>query len=106
MRSSPAARVYINGYHRRERLDGVFRRYVINDFEDYRFPDLFQLDLRLAKQFGLPGGFGFEVSADAFNVTNARTVLWREYEITGPGETPVQEMQSPRIVRLGAKVTF
>jgi Carboxypeptidase regulatory-like domain/TonB-dependent Receptor Plug Domain len=110
---------YINGFNRRERPDSIdrtFRRYVINNFDDYRFPNLFQLDLRVAKQFRLPG-FGFELSADAFNVTNGRTVLWREYEITPPtnvpagsnavpGETPVAEMQSPRIVRLGAKVTF
>ncbi len=92
---------YINGFNRRERVDGVIRRYVINDFEDYRFPNLFQLDLRVAKTFGLPAGFGLEVSLDAFNVTNERTVLWRDYEVG-----TIQEMQSPRIVRLGGKVTF
>jgi Carboxypeptidase regulatory-like domain/TonB-dependent Receptor Plug Domain len=104
---------YINGFNRRERVDGVFRRYVINDFEDYRFPNLFQLDLRVAKRFGAPGGFAFEISADAFNVTNGRTILWRDYEIAAPttnrpipAETPIQEMQSPRIVRLGGKITF
>lgn len=108
---------YINGYHRRERpdntIDRTFRRYVINDFEDYRFPNLFQLDLRVAKEFRMPGGFGFELAADAFNVTNERTILWRDYEIVAPGtggapppETAIQEMQSPRLIRLGAKITF
>jgi hypothetical protein len=102
---------YINGFNRRERVDGVFRRYVINDFDEYRFPNLFQLDLRVAKKFTMPGGFGFELSADAFNVTNERTILWREYEIpnsavVAPPETAIQEMQSPRIIRIGGKVTF
>jgi hypothetical protein len=104
---------YINGFNRRERVDGVFRRYVINNFDDYRFPNLFQLDLRVAKQFRMPGGFGFELSADAFNVTNERTILWRDYEIAAPtaalpvpAETAIQEMQSPRIIRIGGKVTF
>ncbi|HVG25054.1 MAG TPA: TonB-dependent receptor [Thermoanaerobaculia bacterium] len=99
---------YINGFNRRERFDGVFRRYVINDFDDYRFDNLFQLDLRVAKTFQIPGGFGFEVSADVFNVTNERTVLWRDYEIaaTAPVLPDPQEIQSPRIIRLGGKVTF
>ena len=92
---------YINGYNRRFRTDGANRRYVINDFEDYRFPNLFQLDLRAAKQFALPAGFNFEVSLDAFNVTNERTILWRDYETA-----VIEEMQSPRIVRLGGKFTF
>ncbi|HEX8151951.1 MAG TPA: hypothetical protein VF698_02445, partial [Thermoanaerobaculia bacterium] len=107
---------FINGFNRRERPDvndRVFRRYVINEFDDYRFPNLFQVDLRLAKTFGMVGGFGVELSVDAFNVTNERTILWRDYEILAPSttvpvppETPIQEMQSPRIFRIGAKVTF
>jgi hypothetical protein len=54
-----------------------------------------------------------EVSVDAFNVTNERSVLWRDYEIAAPttakpvpDATPIQEMQSPRLFRLGAKITF
>ena len=73
------------------------------------------MDLRIGKEFRLPAGIGFEVSADAFNVTNARTVLWQDYELTPrttggqlvPSiDTPIQEMQSPRIFRLGGKFTF
>ena len=104
---------YINGFNRRERVDGVFRRYVINEFDDYRFPNLFQLDLRVAKKFTMPAGFAFEASLDAFNVTNERTILWRDYEIAAPtasrpvpDPTAIQEMQSPRILRLGARITF
>jgi hypothetical protein len=104
---------YINGFNRRVRVDGVNRRYVINDFDDYRFPNLFQLDLRAAKEFSAPGGFGVELSVDAFNVTNERTLLWRGYEIAAPttnrpipNETAIEEMQSPRIFRLGARLRF
>lgn len=107
---------YINGYNMRTpNVDGARRRLVINDFDDYRFPNLFQLDLRVAKEFNLPGGTSFELSADAFNVTNSRTVLWRDYEIvprTSGGElvpsneTAIQEMQSPRIIRFGGRVKF
>ncbi|MDQ3280611.1 MAG: TonB-dependent receptor [Acidobacteriota bacterium] len=103
---------YINGYNRRERVDGVNRRYVIGTFDDYRFPNLFQLDLRVGKEFRV-SGVGLEVSVDAFNVTNERSVLWRDYEIAAPtasrpvpDPTAIQEMQSPRLFRLGAKLSF
>ena len=107
---------YIRGLNvRPSSIDGVRRRYVINNFDDYRFENLFQMDLRIGKEFRLPAGIGFEVSVDAFNVTNARTVLWQDYELTPrttggqlvPSiDTPIQEMQSPRIFRLGGKFTF
>ncbi|HYH06326.1 MAG TPA: TonB-dependent receptor [Thermoanaerobaculia bacterium] len=107
---------YINGYNiRSPNIDGARRRYVINNFEDYRFSNLFQVDLRVGKEFALPGGRSFEVSVDGFNLSNERTILWREYEIVptrvngqlvASPETPIQEIQSPRIYRLGARLTF
>lgn len=108
---------YINGYNVRtsSSIDGARRRYVINDFEDYRFDNLFQVDLRLAKEFALPAGVMFEIGVDAFNVTNERTILWRDYEIVPTRvsgnlvpspETSIQEMQSPRLIRLGGRVKF
>ena len=105
---------YINGFHVRTAasVDGVRRRYVINDFEDYRFPNLFQVDLRIGKEFRIMGT-ALEVSVDAFNVTNERAILWRDYEIiprsdpsVPSAETAIQEMQSPRILRLGARLKF
>jgi hypothetical protein len=108
---------YIRGLNVRtaSSVDGVRRRYVINDFDDYRFDDLMQLDFRVGKEFRLPGGFGVELAIDAFNVTNERTILWRDYEIipaTSGGQLvpsadgPIQEIQSPRIFRLAGKITF
>jgi hypothetical protein len=107
---------YINGYNLRSpNINGARRRYVINDFEDYRFSNLFQLDLRVGKEFALPRGRSFEVSVDGFNITNERTILWRDYEIVPTRvsnvlvqspETAIQEIQSPRIYRLGARFTF
>jgi hypothetical protein len=108
---------YINGFHiRSPNVDGERRLYVINDFEDYRFSDLFQVDLRLGKEFTFAGGRSFEISVDGFNMTNERTILWRDYEIVPEFDendelvqtppTDIQEIQSPRIYRLGARFTF
>jgi hypothetical protein len=107
---------FINGYNiRTPSVDGVRRRYVVNEFEDYRFGNLFQLDLRLAKEFAFRGAT-FEVGVDAFNITNERAILWRDYEIIPnfddddnlipSEETAIQEMQGPRIFRLGARIQF
>jgi hypothetical protein len=109
---------YINGYHiyPDSRVDGEWKLLVINDFDDYRFDDLFQLDLKVGKEFKLPRGTAFEVSVDLFNATNERTVLWRGYEIVPEyddndqlvrtPDTDIEEMQSPRLVRLSGRIRF
>jgi Carboxypeptidase regulatory-like domain/TonB-dependent Receptor Plug Domain len=108
---------FINGFNiRSPNADGSRRRYVINEFDDYRFENLMQVDLRLAKSFRFGGDRSFEVSVDAFNVTNQRSILWRDYEIVPnfddddnlipTPETDIQEIQSPRIFRIGARFTF
>jgi len=109
---------YINGYHiyPDSRVDGEWKMLVINDFDDYRFDNLFQLDLRVGKEFKLPRGTAFEVSVDVFNATNERTILWRDYEIVPEyddndqlvrtPDTDIEEMQSPRLVRLSGRIRF
>ncbi|HEY0788615.1 MAG TPA: hypothetical protein VGE86_08215, partial [Thermoanaerobaculia bacterium] len=109
---------YINGYHiyPESRVDGEWKRLVINNFDDYRFDDLFQLDVKVGKLFQLARGISFEASVDFFNVTNERTVLWRGYEIVPEyddddnlvptPETDIEEMQSPRLIRLSGRIQF
>ena len=109
---------YINGYHiyTESRVDGAFKRMVINDFDDYRFENLFQVDLKVGKEFRLRQGMGLELAIDLFNVTNERAILWRDYEIVPEfddndqlvrtPETDIEEMQSPRLVRLSGRLRF
>lgn len=109
---------YINGYHvyPESRVDGEWKALVINDFDDYRFDDVFQLDLKVGKEFQLPRGTAFEVAVDVFNATNERTILWRSHEIVPEfgdddqlvrsPETDIQEMQSPRLFRLSGRFRF
>lgn len=44
---------------------------------DQRFPNVYQLDLRLAKDFRVLNRAGITLSADVFNAPNQRTVLQR-----------------------------
>jgi hypothetical protein len=86
-----------------------------------RFDNVYELDLRIAKDFRFMNKVGLTVSGDLFNAPNKRTVLQRETLIINnaapttanpsgvtsrPAGNRITEMQSPRIWRLGAKFNF
>ncbi|PYQ51893.1 MAG: hypothetical protein DMF59_06355, partial [Acidobacteria bacterium] len=86
---------------------------VLNKIGSIRFPNVYEVDLRAAKDFRFMNRVGLTLSADLFNVPNKRTVLQRETLLffDGPeGANPVgnhiEELQSPRIWRFGARVNF
>ncbi len=107
---------YILPYYRRiNNRDGVGNKnvMVVSEFGSNRLPDLFNLDLRVARDFAMPyGGAILNLSIDLFNVTNERTVLWRDnrmYSADGPDNTEnnwIEQLQSPRVWRFGARVRF
>jgi hypothetical protein len=77
-----------------------------------RFPNIYELDLRAAKDFRFMNRVGVTISADLFNVPNKRTVLQRNTLLdladnggAGTGDR-ITELQSPRVWRFGAKITF
>jgi hypothetical protein len=73
--------------------------------DDLKNEDLHILDLRLEKELKFDR-FGLTLDADVFNVTNAGTVLQRNLRLRAGNSDHVQEVVSPRIYRLGAKLTF
>lgn len=106
---------YILPYYRRKNnSDGLGNQdvMVVEEFGSNRLPDLFNLDLRVARDFRMAGGVVFNLAIDLFNVTNERTVLWRDnrmYSADGPdvGDNNwIEQLQSPRVWRLGARVRF
>jgi hypothetical protein len=106
---------YVIPYFRRVNpRDGVGARDILvsDSFGANRLPDLFNLDLRLAKDFNLAGRAALNLSIDLFNATNERTVLWRDnrmYTANGTNvddNNKIEQLQSPRIWRLGARVRF
>jgi len=88
-----------------------------NEPDAFRNKNVTQLDLRLAKDLRL-SRFGLTLSVDAFNVTNANTVLQRNAGGVCSGRTTatkcnalptsnnIAEVLSPRVFRLGARVNF
>ena len=88
---------------------------VLDPIGTNRFDNVYELDLRLAKDFRLMNKVGMTVSGDLFNAPNKRTILQRETLLinnAAAGVTSraagnrITEMQSPRIWRLGAKFNF
>jgi hypothetical protein len=85
---------------------------IIQPIGTTRFPNIYELDLRAAKDFRFMNRIGLTLSADLFNVPNKRTVLQRNTLLDlaangGPGTGDrITELQSPRVWRFGAKLNF
>ncbi|HXG57525.1 MAG TPA: carboxypeptidase regulatory-like domain-containing protein [Thermoanaerobaculia bacterium] len=84
---------------------------VLDPIGEIRFPNVYQLDLRLAKDFRIMNRISITPSIDVFNVTNERTVLQRNTAILQNGASVssgwrITELQAPRVYRFGGKITF
>ncbi len=72
----------------------------------FRNKDVHELDLRLAKDIPLWRA-GLTLSIDGFNVFNSQTILQRNVARLGvTASNRITETLSPRVFRLGARVTF
>jgi hypothetical protein len=116
---------YPQSYYVRSRqfdVDGLRKRNLVGKIDQFRLDDVYQLDLGIKKDFQL-GPVVLSAFADVFNVTNENTVLQREsrvgdwdFEAEGTEDDPffdqysffnqIIEVQSPRILRLGARISF
>jgi hypothetical protein len=81
---------------------------LVAPYDSYRLPTVSNLDLGIIKSVKVRG-LEIKLTADVFNVMNRNTVLQRQSQIglTGPrGTNTIREIQSPRVVRFGGRVTF
>ncbi|MFN2443363.1 MAG: carboxypeptidase regulatory-like domain-containing protein [Thermoanaerobaculia bacterium] len=90
--------------------DGIFKNVLINGVDPVRNDDIMNLDLRLAKEVNV-GPIGLTLSADVFNVTDERTVMQRQHQVVRRGSqfaaaNRILELQSPRVIRFGARLRF
>jgi hypothetical protein len=89
-------------------IDGLPRRaQAVEQVDDFRTDDLVIVDLRLAKELPLFGDrLGVTVSADLFNALNDGTVVRRELQLNVPRADFVNESLSPRVWRLGLRLSW
>lgn len=87
-------------------LDGSVR--VLADgtnVDTQRFTNLWDFDLRLAKNF-TAGAARVTLSAEVFNVFNSATELKRINDFSSSAYRRLDEILAPRIVRFGARISF
>ena len=93
-------------FHRIDPGDGLGPRDVIvGNIDDRRYDDVYNVDLRLEKVLELRP-LQISLSADVFNLLNDNTVLQRNGRVNQSTYNQIRETQSPRVVRLGARVSF
>ena len=85
--------------------DGIQRDLQVSRTGEDRNDNLYSLDLRLDKDFEF-GDWGLTLSIDAFNLLNEGTVLQRERNLGGSQPNFVDETLSPRVFRLGLRLSF
>jgi hypothetical protein len=90
-------------------------RILIDQVDTFRYDNVYQLDFRVERPIAI-GPVTFTPSVEVFNATNNNTVLQR-YERVGQYSfdngfskdsffNRIEEIQSPRIVRLGGRISF
>jgi len=90
---------------------------VLQPYGETRFGNLYELDLRAAKDFRFFNRVGLTLSGDLFNATNKHTILQRQTLIETTSASTglnnlradadrITEIQSPRVWRLGARLSF
>src|SRR4029453_4647008 len=78
---------------------------VTGDPTEFRLDDIHIVDARIEKEFNF-SDFGLTIGVDAFNVVNESYVLQRNHRLAQSTSDDVREIVSPRIFRLGARLSF
>jgi hypothetical protein len=86
--------------------DGNTKQVVLAPIGSLRFANVYELDLRAAKDFRFRNRAGLTLAADLFNVPNKRTILQRETNLTVSNGDRITEIQTPRIWRFSVRVSF
>jgi hypothetical protein len=78
---------------------------VVDDVGDFRLPKISSFDARVEKAIKIQR-VNIALDLDVFNVFNNATVLGRQYDLRLTTANNVLEIMNPRILRLGARLTF
>lgn len=86
-------------------LDGTQRILVSPALDTFRFDDTWNLDMRFAKRFSVER-VNARLELDVFNVLNSNVELQRERNLGSPNFRRLNQILSPRILRLGVRLGF
>ena len=86
--------------------DGISRDVVVVPADTFRYKNVYEFDLRGEKVVNISQTATLTLSVDVFNLTNENTVLQRNNRLAQGTTNTIREIQSPRILRFGARVAF
>jgi hypothetical protein len=86
-------------------LDGSQRVLISPELDTFRFENTWNFDLRWAKRFSTDH-VGARLEFDLFNVFNNNVELQRERNAASPNYRRLNQILSPRILRIGMRLTF
>ena len=86
-------------------FEGTTNVLAVPEVDAERLPDLFNLDLSLAKNLQL-GATSLTLRVECFNVFNSSTELNRVVNASSSAFNRLEEITAPRIFRLGARFGF
>jgi hypothetical protein len=86
--------------------DSTLSVLVTPQIDYFRYPDLWNTDLRAARTFKVNGGVTIRGIFDLFNAFNANTALLRSNNVAATNFNVLVQNLSPRIARVGLVVGF
>ncbi len=86
--------------------DGSIRTLATANIDDTKLPNLWNLDIRLANNIRLGGERSLTIAAELFNVFNNNVELNRQRNALSSSFDRLDEILAPRILRIGARLSF
>jgi hypothetical protein len=92
--------------------DGALRVLADPEVDTHRYPSLWDLDLRVAKDIKIgraasyAGPFSINIALDVFNVMNSNTLLAQGRQANSGSYLAINEILAPRIARVTASFKF
>ncbi|MGH9365599.1 MAG: hypothetical protein ACRD1B_10110, partial [Thermoanaerobaculia bacterium] len=96
----------VNYFRRAPSGDGLLRDVQVVPTDDARYDNVYEFDIRIEKVVPIFGTGALTVAVDMFNVANSNTVLQRYNRVRRVETNQIKEVQSPRVIRFGARVSF
>ena len=89
-----------------EGLIGFQSVLVEGPIDQFRYPNVWDFDVRLAKNLSLGGHRRLTLAAEVFNALNANTELFRNTDASSSALNRLDEILAPRIARISARLSF
>ncbi len=86
--------------------DGALRVLAVPNVDTQRYENVWDADFRLANTIKLSGRSSVQLTADLFNAFNSNTVLAKNRLLTASAFGTINDVLSPRILRLGVRLSF